>query len=312
VSHSLSPFRNKSQFRSEKLLGIFPRALACACRVKLMRLAGLLLVVGLTADLALHAQAEGARGNTIIPVDAERCRSMETHHVLGPHPPVACDRLRVVKFGYVDFHGKLQTDGEIVVMDAAAKHVLRIFETLRRARFPIAKANVLDRYDGDDLASMNDNNTSAFNDRPITGGGLPSLHAYGLAIDIDPIQNPYVTRSGATFTFEPAAGADYANRLENRPGKQARQGMAEAVIEVFAENGFLIWGGYWDSPIDYQHFQVGRPFAERLTQLNGPEAEQVFDDLVKRYRHCRHASGSARRHDRTTCIVRADHTAVQP
>jgi hypothetical protein len=159
---------------------------------------------------------------------------------------------------------------------------------------------------------MNDNNTSAFNDRPITGGGTPSLHAYGLAIDVNPIQNPYVTRSGVTLTFEPAAGADYANRLENRPWKRPRQGMAETVIEAFAENGFLIWGGYWDSPIDYQHFQVGRPFAERLAQLNAPEAEKLFDDLVRRYRRCRHSSRLGSRHDRTTCIIRADPTAGQP
>ena len=231
--------------------------------------------------------------------------------MLGPNPPVGCNRLRVVKFSYVDFHRKLHTGGEVVVMDAAAKHVLRIFETLRRARFPIAKALVMDRYDGDDLAAMNDNNTSAFNDRPVTGGGPPSLHAYGLAIDVDPVQNPYVTRRGATLTFEPAAGVDYANRIENRPWKQQRQGMAESVIEIFAENGFLIWGGYWDSPIDYQHFQVGRPFAERLAQLNAAAAEKLFDSLVKRYRRCRHSSHLGLRRDRTTCIMRADPTAGQ-
>jgi hypothetical protein len=244
---------------------------------------------------------------SIVPIDASTCDDMKVHHVLSPHPHVGCDRLRLVKFAYIDFDGRLHADGEVVVMDAAAKYVLRIFNSLRGRHFPIAKAVLMDRYDGNDNASMDDNNTSAFNDREIASGGLPSLHAYGLAIDLNPVQNPYVTRSGATLTFSPASGVEYANRLDDRPGKKRREGMAESVIETFAENGFLIWGGYWDNPIDYQHFQVERKFAERLAQLTPAQAEATFDKLVEAYRRCRRAERETA-HDRARCVSAADQT----
>ena len=237
---------------------------------------------------------------------------MKVHHVLGPDPPVGCARLRLVKFRYVDFAKSHHDDGEIVVMDAAARHVLQIFQSLFRMRFPIAKARLMQGYQGDDEASMRDNNTSAFNDRPIAGGGPRSLHAYGLAIDVNPIQNPFVTRNEAALLFDPPAGIDYANRLNDRPFKQRRPGMAEEAIDVFAKNGFLIWGGYWDSPIDYQHFQVGRKFAEGLAGLSADQAEAAFNDLVDRYRICRNSPAPAKRHDRMTCIMQADPTANQP
>lgn len=257
------------------------------------------------ASLARTQELLGTSGS-IVPIDASACDDMKVHHVLSPQPRVGCDRLKLVKFAYVDFDGRLHADGEVVVMDAAAKHVLSLFNSLRRLHFPIAKAVLMNRYDGNDNASMDDNNTSAFNDREITSGGLPSLHAYGLAIDVNPIQNPYVTRSGATLTFNPASGVEYANRLNDRPGKKNREGMAESAVETFAENGFLIWGGYWDDPIDYQHFQVERKFAERLAQLAPAKAEAAFDKLVERYRRCRRAATQGAGHDRTHCVAAAD------
>jgi hypothetical protein len=142
----------------------------------------------------------------------------------------------------------------------------------------------------------------------ITEGDAVSLHAYGLAIDINPIQNPYVVRTGEVLTFQPPTGAEYANRLNDRPWKEARPGMAEAVIDVFAENGFLIWGGYWDNPIDYQHFQVGRKMAERLARVSPPEAEMIFSRLVERYRACRQTLSRNAGSNRTDCIMAVDPT----
>jgi hypothetical protein len=242
-------------------------------------------------------------GGAITSIDPALCADMRLRHVLGQDPPVSCDRLKLVKFAYVGFDLSLHEDGEIVVMDAAAPHVLRIFTTMRDIRFPIAKARLMNHYNGNDDASMADNNTSAFNDRMITKGSVASLHAYGLAIDINPIQNPYVVRTGSSLTFQPPAGAEYANRLNDRPWKEFRPGMAEAVVDVFADNGFLIWGGYWDNPIDYQHFQVGRKMAERLARVSPPEAELIFNQMVERYRTCRQGS------NRTDCIMTADPTA---
>ena len=87
-------------------------------------------------------------------------------------------------------------------------------------------------------------------------------------------------------SYSPAAGSAYANRLAVRPGKSARKGMAEEVVDVFAEHGFLIWGGDWDAPIDYQHFQISRSLAKKLADLPVAQAQVVFNDYVKNYRRC--------------------------
>jgi D-alanyl-D-alanine carboxypeptidase-like protein len=242
----------------------------------------------------------------VIPISDSLCDDMKTHHVIDSGSPVSCERLKLVKFGYVDFDGRPHDDGEIVVMDAAAEHVLQIFATLRNMRFPIAKSRLMNFYDGNDDASMADNNTSAFNFRNIRDAFSLSLHSYGLAIDINPIQNPFAKRSGATLTFAPASGADFANRLNDRPWKATRSGMAESVIDVFANNGFSIWGGYWDDPIDYQHFQVDRKLAEKLAALPPREARAVFNRHVARYRACRRRSLHGAESSRSLCVMTAD------
>jgi len=235
------------------------------------------------------AQAE----NVVRPVDHTLCAEMKSHHVLNPGAPVGCERLRLVKFDYIDFEGTERDDGKIVVMDAVADHVLRIFEALHQRHFPIAKAKLMQAYDGNDHAAMADDNTSSFNDRDVPDTSRISLHAYGLAIDLNPVENPFITRNGATFTVEPAAGADYVNRLIRRPGKPERRGFAETVVDIFAENGFTVWGGNWDNPIDYQHFDVGRAMAEKLASLPAAQAKEAFEESITAYLNCRaqHCSG---------------------
>jgi hypothetical protein len=83
---------------------------------------------------------------------------------------------------------------------------------------------------------MDQNNTSAFNHRKITGGGSVSLHGYGVAIDLNPEQNPCIRQAGGKLTISPRSGEKYLNRKNLRPG------MSEAVIEVFAEHGLSGWG----------------------------------------------------------------------
>jgi hypothetical protein len=229
---------------------------------------------------------------------------MKAHRVLTPEAPVGCARLSLVKFSYFGFDGQIHADGEIVVMDVAAEHVLQIFAKLQEMHFPIARAILMNHYDGNDDASMAADNTSAFNARKIVGGSSLSLHAYGLAIDLNPIQNPYAKRSGPTWTFDPASGAEYANRFNDRPWKAARPGMAEGVIDVFADQGFLIWGGYWGDPIDYQHFQVTRSLAEQLARLPAAQAQAEFERFVEHYRSCRSNPASSR----PACIMASSRT----
>lgn len=226
-----------------------------------------------------------AHAATVNEVSAAVCAQMKSHGVLKENSPIPCHRLRIVRFSYLGFGGKTHEDGEIMVLDAAAEHVRSIFEELLRLRFPIARARLVQHYRGDDAASMRDNNTSAFNHRALTGGGSLSLHAYGLAIDINPVQNPYIAfEANGNAQVSPEQGIHFANRRRTRPDKPARSGMAEEVVQVFARHGFSSWGGDWDNPIDYQHFQVGRTLAEQIAALPADEARAAFERNVQRYR----------------------------
>jgi hypothetical protein len=256
------------------------------------------------------AQSQQATDHeTVMPVSAALCSDMKLHHVLRSVSPVDCERLNLVRFSYVGFDKMLHNDGDVVVLDAVATHVATIFSVLRGRGFPIAQARLMNQYDGKDQTSMDDNNTSAFNDRRIEDRNKISLHAYGLAIDVNPIQNPYLTNSKGIFKVYPRAGMEYVNRNEDRPAKNTRPGMVESVIDVFADNGFLIWGGYWHNPIDYQHFQVGREMAKRLAAATPTDAESMFNRLIQRYRDCVQGSPGNLASRRVQCIKIADPTA---
>jgi D-alanyl-D-alanine carboxypeptidase len=162
-----------------------------------------------------------------------------------PGCPVPLRKLRYLEVSYRGFDGKARI-GELVIIRAHAWPVIRAFRKLFRARFPIKRMRLVDEYGADDDASMAANNTSAFNCRLATGGSSWSEHAYGRAIDINPIQNPYVKGS----TVLPPAGRRYLNR------KRQAKGMihdGDVVVRAFAAIGWE-WGGHWSSLKDYQHF----------------------------------------------------------
>jgi hypothetical protein len=235
----------------------------------------------LPAVVALHVTP------ALAALDQPACERLQASRALREPGPVGCDRLTVVRFPYIDFSGARHDDGELMVLDAVAPEVSQLFHALYRRRFPLARARLIDHYGGDDEASMRDNNTSAFNQRAVTGGGPPSLHAYGLAIDINPVQNPFL-QPGHTGAVQvsPPAGTAYLNRRAKRPGKQPRAGMAEDVIGLFAATGFTVWGGDWDTPLDYQHFQFSRELAQRLAALPERQARQFYLQQVKASRAC--------------------------
>jgi hypothetical protein len=262
-----------------------------------------LLLVSCVGVVAAQMMQQICDEGPISSVSAELCQGMKQRHVLTARGPVSCGRLKLVSFTYVDFEGRLHDDGAIVVMDVVAGSVLNIFNALRAGNFPIARARLMNAYDGNDDASMAANNTSAFNDRPITGGGHTSLHAYGLAVDINPVQNPFLKRVNGSLTVSPLAGSAYTNRRNTRPG------MSEPIIDIFTDNGFLIWGGSWTDPIDYQHFQVGRKMAEHLARVSPDEGAKLFSRMIEGYRACRQASADKDQKDRKTCILKADPTA---
>jgi hypothetical protein len=227
------------------------------------------------------------------PVDPKLCELMKATNVITDDNPIGCDRLNVVAFHFTNFEGRTEP-GHVVVMDAFAPYVQRIFDELHRIKFPLKKAIGLENYLGDDGASMADNNTSAFNGRPITGGTSWSLHAYGAAIDLNPIQNPYIgIQADGEAMIDPVASArTYVNRMQYRPEKPERFGLAEPVVDIFADNGFINWGGYFNFPIDYQHFEVApRPFLEHLAAVSPEQAAKDFGGYVSYYRSCLRDSG---------------------
>jgi hypothetical protein len=136
--------------------------------------------------------------------------------------------------------------GQLVVASSLAQEVLDIFAGLHALGFPIARMDLVDVFGGDDDAAMAANNTSAFNFRNVAGTDVLSNHAFGAAIDINPLFNPMVI-DGAFF---PPAGLEYADRENERPGMIVRPG---PVVDLFEARGWE-WGGDWEPTKDYHHF----------------------------------------------------------
>lgn len=140
-------------------------------------------------------------------------------------------------------------DGRLVVHQDVAKEVVEIFRALFRKRFPIEKMKLIDDYKGSDDDSMADNNTSAFNCRSVTGKpGVFSKHSYGLAIDINPLVNPYIFKNKVL----PPEGKSFVDRKLNRKGMIKK---GDVVYQAFIKQGWT-WGGDWLTTKDYQHFQT--------------------------------------------------------
>jgi len=164
---------------------------------------------------------------------------------------ITYDDLAYVHIWHFDFNGD-PCEGELICNKAIAQDLVEIFYELYRNEYLIEKVTLIDEYDGDDTVSMEDNNTSCFNYREVDGSSSLSKHAYGLAIDINPYYNPYITYSkDGTQNVSPASASGYADRNLNFPYKIDENDLC---YKLFTEHGF-IWGGNWNSVKDYQHFQ---------------------------------------------------------
>lgn len=163
-----------------------------------------------------------------------------------PGCPVDPDQLSLLTLGYWGFDARPHV-GTIIVRRTVADDVVTVFGTLYRERFPIRRMTPVDAYGGDDDRSMADDNTSGFNCREAVASGPTkwSAHAYGEAIDVNPVENPYLV-DGSVL---PPAGAPYADRDGDRPGLAVPDGV---LVRAFAAVGWQ-WGGRFRSP-DYQHF----------------------------------------------------------
>ena len=155
--------------------------------------------------------------------------------------------LRYLKLLYYDYNGRVRK-GEMVCNKAIADDLLAIFKELYKAKYPIASIRLIDDFDADDLRSMEANNTSCFNYRTATNSDVVlSAHARGMAVDVNPLQNPYVKGD----IVEPEAAREYADRTVDFPHKITAEDLC---CKLFRSHGFQ-WGGAWNSVKDYQHFE---------------------------------------------------------
>jgi hypothetical protein len=203
-----------------------------------------LISVPAEAALAPGTPRRPPFSSTIAPLDAAT-RQLMNGSSWRPGCPVPMSQLRLIHMRFWGFDRQAHR-GEMVVRARYARSVVRVFRRLYAIRFPIRRMRLVDRYGANDRASMADDNTSAFNCRWRAGNCCTwSQHAYGRAIDVDPVENPYVFRGG----YSPPAARPFLDR------SQFRRGMIhvhDRVWWAFRAVGWE-WGGTWTTEHDYQH-----------------------------------------------------------
>jgi len=165
--------------------------------------------------------------------------------------PVPLKDLRYLRLTYRDFNGR-DARGEMIVHKEVASEVTRIFGELYEAGYPIRKMRLVSDYKGSDWQSIEADNTSAFNCRKATGSRHWSKHSYGKAIDLNSIENPYVSRSGH---ISHKASQQYRKRLHRKhtAADKAVLLKSDKAVHIFKKYGWK-WGGDWAGVKDYQHF----------------------------------------------------------
>ena len=157
-------------------------------------------------------------------------------------PSNILENLQLVEVHYFGFDGKLHR-GQLIVHNEVVKDIEEIFEFIKESHFPLNKVIPMSSYDWSDEKSMKDNNTSAFNYRFISGTRVTSKHAYGLAIDINPLLNPYI-KNGQSIPVSSTYDTTKAGTISS--GSQ--------LVREFKTRGWK-WGGDWKNLKDYQHFE---------------------------------------------------------
>ena len=164
---------------------------------------------------------------------------------------ISIDDLRWCHVLHYGFDGEIH-EGELIVNKEIAHDILEIFRELFDIKYEIEKIRLLDEYNAEDEASMEDNNSSAFCYRTIAESTTLSNHAKGLAIDINPLYNPYVyTRKDGSLFLQPENAGEYVDR-DREDSRYIRKD--DVCYNIFIAHGFT-WGGDWSSKKDYQHFE---------------------------------------------------------
>ena len=144
-------------------------------------------------------------------------------------------------------------EGELICNVHIAGDLLNIFQILYEAAYPIERVRLIDEYDADDETSMLANNSSCFNFRLISHTNIVSKHGLGLAVDINPLYNPYIKEVDGKRILEPSTAEEYIDRSKDFPYKIEE---GDLCCKLFAEHGFEWGGNCWDNRKDYQHFAI--------------------------------------------------------
>lgn len=166
--------------------------------------------------------------------------------------PVPLSDLQIVNIKYLGFDDAVHY-GDIIVHNEVALEVSKIFEELFEIKYPIKQITPIEKYNGSDFDSIEADNTSAFNCRKATGNNKYSKHSYGKAIDINPLENPYIYSDGK---ISHKASSEYITRVlkDSTAENKAILLSSSEAVKIFKKYGWK-WGGDWKNIKDYQHFQ---------------------------------------------------------
>jgi len=169
----------------------------------------------------------------------------------GENCDVPYSELRYIRVLHIGFDG-LSHIGEVIVNKSIAEDIVVIFKELYELNYPIERMVLVEEYNADDITSMEANNSSSFNFRNIDGTKKRSLHGDGMAIDINPLYNPFIREIDGKIVVQPESGTEYADRTKECP-YYIKEG--DPCWLAFTERGFT-WGGDWKNQKDYQHFEI--------------------------------------------------------
>ena len=189
--------------------------------------------------------------NTINEIDESYAKTMQGFSYK-EGCPISLSDLRIVNIKHLGFDENIHF-GDLIVHKDVAVEVSKIFEELFEIKYPIEKILPIEKYKADDFESIEDNNTSAFNCRKAEASNNYSKHSFGKAIDINPIQNPYIYKDG---TSSHKKSKEFINRISKNDTAQNKAMLlanSKAVL-IFKKYGWK-WGGDWKNIKDYQHFQ---------------------------------------------------------
>jgi len=205
----------------------------------------------ITIILVLTSTILAEYSSSISPITSEIKKRMIKDNSWRKGCPFSLNDLRYLHVKYIDFRGK-EMMGEIIVYKELSAEVAEIFKDLYDVGYPIKKMRLVSDYKGNDWQSIESDNTSSFNCRPATGSKKWSKHSYGKAIDINPIENPYISRKGH---ISHKVSLTYRKRVHKESSYTDKAVLLknDKAVEIFKKHGWQ-WGGDWSGVKDYQHF----------------------------------------------------------